>query len=83
MGQKIIPIYLELVFIIFIKYIRNLMYTSSLDILLYYYKIIFTTYFEKISQRYSTWIAIYKPHLHFLEEAYSENEIFMCMLEAI
>ena len=81
MGQKIIPIYLELVFIILIKYIRNLTY--SLDNLLYYYKIIFTTYFEKISQRYSTWIAIYKPHLHFLEEAYSENEIFMCMLEAI
>ena len=24
MGQKIIPIYLELVFIIFIKYVRNL-----------------------------------------------------------
>ena len=52
--------------------------------MLYYYKIIFTTYLgEKKSQTYSTWIAIYKPHLHFLEEAYSENEIFMCMLEAI
>ena len=81
MGQKIISYIFRVGFNHFYQIYST--YKKVQKFLLYHYKIIYITYFEKESQTHSTWIAIYKPHLHFLEEAYSENEIFMCMLEAI